>query len=450
MSNRVSRSYTGPQIPIVTTYEQDPPENASIRKQKRSASRASHRDSYGGEDVNAVALGRPASRAASTRAAPIQQDAAYVRSPSRAQSMRNVSDSHSVRNGPVVDNEQQHVRPSSRAGSIAGTNNQDRPRSRIGNAVGAGVGAGVGAAGVGEVMSHDRQRQLQERPRSRVSLHDDGAQDTNTNNNRALSPGRPQSSFGHRPQPNLMTVAEDGRESRYDQSNGRDSRGAGVLGRSGTVMSRANTMGRNGTLSRAANGGTVGSRRGAFGRGAGASIGTQPEEVLGRDDIHARAELSERILDEATLRRLSTMEKKDAKRLAKVIKSEGKAETKAVTGSIKELERIVKLQKEAAAAERKSQLRLTKWTGKEHKARLRFLKEKERYEKIEAELRNAENDYEERRDHAGGLTAQVAEKTQDLDDLRGQKAADDVSQTSGFSLHIHAWSGVVSCCWYCC
>ena len=144
-------------------------------------------------------------------------------------------------------------------------------------------------------------------------------------------------------------------------------------------------------------------------------------------DIHARAELSERILDEATLRRLSTMEKKDAKRLAKVIKAEGKSEHKAVSGSIKELERMVKLQKDAAAAERKSQLRLTKYTSKEHKARLRFLKEKERYEKIEGELRNAENDYEERRDHAGGLTAQVAEKTQELDDLRGQKAADDVS-----------------------
>jgi hypothetical protein len=121
------------------------------------------------------------------------------------------------------------------------------------------------------------------------------------------------------------------------------------------------------------------------------------------------------------------MEKKDAKRLAKVIKAEGKSEHKAVSGSIKELERMVKLQKDAAAAERKSQLRLTKYTSKEHKARLRFLKEKERYEKIEGELRNAENDYEERRDHAGGLTAQVAEKTQELDDLRGQKAADDVS-----------------------
>ena len=49
------------------------------------------------------------------------------------------------------------------------------------------------------------------------------------------------------------------------------------------MISRAGTNGRNGTLSRSANGGTVGSRRGAFGRGAGASVGTQPEEVLGRE-----------------------------------------------------------------------------------------------------------------------------------------------------------------------
>ena len=102
-------------------------------------------------------------------------------------------------------------------------------------------------------------------------------------------------------------------------------------------------------------------------------------------------------------------EKKDAARLAKVIVSEGKAEAAGVKGSIKELEQLSRLQKEAAKTERKSQLRLGKWTAKEHKGRLRFLKEKERYEKVEGELRNAENDYEERRDHAAGLTAQVAE-----------------------------------------
>lgn len=104
------------------------------------------------------------------------------------------------------------------------------------------------------------------------------------------------------------------------------------------------------------------------------------------------------------------LEKKDARRLTKIIKKEAKTEAQAVQTSIKELERLCALQKEAATAERKSQLRLTKWTSKEHKARMRFLKEKERYERIEGELRNAENDFEERRDHAAGLTAQVAEK----------------------------------------
>jgi len=116
-----------------------------------------------------------------------------------------------------------------------------------------------------------------------------------------------------------------------------------------------------------------------------------------------------------------------------VLKSEGKAEAAAVKGGIKELERLSKLQKEAAHAERKSQMRLSKYTSKEHKARLRFLKEKERYERVEGDLRNAENDYEERRDHAAGLTGQVAEKTQELDDLRGQKAADDVSTLPSYS-----------------
>ena len=102
-----------------------------------------------------------------------------------------------------------------------------------------------------------------------MALHDNGP----------VGQNRPTSPFGYRPQPNIMSLAAEERDSRFD---GRDSR-QGLLNRSGTVVSRANTLGRNGTLSRAANGGTVGHRRGAFGRGAGASIGTQPEEVLGRE-----------------------------------------------------------------------------------------------------------------------------------------------------------------------
>jgi hypothetical protein len=138
----------------------------------------------------------------------------------------------------------------------------------------------VGGAAVGEVFTQNRQREMQQRPTSRLSLHDNGVSEGRQTQfsepQRSASP-RPHSPFGHRPQPNLMTVTEEGN----DSYGGRESRGAVV--RSGTVLSRANTQGRNGTLSRGANGGTVGNRRGAFGRGAGASIGTQPEEVLGRE-----------------------------------------------------------------------------------------------------------------------------------------------------------------------
>ncbi|KAL7424036.1 hypothetical protein Q5752_001621 [Cryptotrichosporon argae] len=306
-------------------------------------------------------------------------------------------------------------RSASRAGSVKSNRDTFAPQSPVNGSVrrlpriDGGSEAGEGLA-IGEIASTERQHELQNgnigrgnslRSRDRVALVDNG-------------PVRPQSAFGSRPQPNVMDTVQERPESRAG--------GAVGVGRS---LSRAQTLGRNGTLSRAYNGGTVGSRRGAFGRGAGLSVGTQPEEVLGRDDIHTRAELSERILDDDTLRRLSNMEKKDAKRLSKIIKAEAKAEAKSVAGSIKELERLARLQKEAAAAERKSQLRLSKYIAKEHKARIRFLKEKERYEAVEGQLRNAENDYEERRDHAAGLTAQVAEKTQDLDDLRAQKAADD-------------------------
>lgn len=406
MNLRPSRSYIKP-VPIVTTYDPQLPDGDSIKR--RSVVGSAQSPSYK----------RPSSRAASIDNEPLQKSISPRRESKTGYAY--VADYH-----PNGDDNQPPRLPSRTASA----------RNRQFNEAGAaGVGAAAGGLAVGEVVSQQRQRELQggnSRRNSGFALQDSGAvpratttfEEPSDNQQgpaaRAVSP-RPQSAFGHRPQPQLLAINEGQGE---QQQDGRDSR-AGVLGRNGTVISRANTLGRNGTLSRGANGGTIGSRKGAFGRGAGASIGTQPEEVLGRDDIHTRAELSERILDDATLHRLSNMEKKDARRLTKIIKKEAKTEAQAVQTSIKELERLCALQKEAATAERKSQLRLTKWTSKEHKARMRFLKEKERYERIEGELRNAENDFEERRDHAAGLTAQVAEKTQDLDDLRAQKAADD-------------------------
>jgi len=229
LTREPSRSYANKAIPIVTTYEPELSDTASVNK-RYSKPASVRRASSTKDSIRPSVVERPPTRAET------------VRSPSRAGSVKAAS----------------VKAPSVKAQSMRNTVRDSRD-----------------GATIGEVMTPERQRQLQG-----VSLQDQGPIhfDDNNNQSRSMSP-RPQSAFGYRPQPNLIAVAEDGRESRYD---GRDSR-MGQVNRSGTVLSRANTNGRNGTMSRAANGGTVGSRRGAFGRGAGASIGTQPEEVLGRE-----------------------------------------------------------------------------------------------------------------------------------------------------------------------
>lgn len=265
-----SRSYLTGAAPVVTTYEPD------LSQQNRRRSVVSNK----APSVKAATIQRPPSRSETVRT---EVQPPTIRAPSRA----------GTRPPSVTGN---------RPPSVAGSNRRGLE----------GAAAGVaGGAAVGEVLSPARQRSMQGtqgvpgqgaqgqvmqgqgaqapgvRSPSRNSLRDSAPlpRDRSTqfsddaNRPRSVSP-RPSSPFGARPQPNLMTVAEDGRESRFD---GRNSQNGGVLGRSGTVVSRANTMGRNGTLSRANNGGTVGGRRGAFGRGAGATIGTQPEEVLGRE-----------------------------------------------------------------------------------------------------------------------------------------------------------------------
>ncbi len=278
MREEPSRSYIGPPIPIVTTYEHEvEPERPIVNKRQ--------------------------SVAGSTKAATVPRQGSVAQTVPRSDSI-----AQTVPRSPSIDGSVRpptvKKAPSTKAASMRAPSTQaatiNRPPSVAGSvrdnrtaATGGSLGGVVAGTGVGQVLSPQRQRELQQTnnaqpmgtsDRSRTSLADQGVTTgRNTTHfdqpERATSP-RPQSPFGARPQPNLLSVAEDGRESRYD--NGRESR-AGGLGRQGTVISRANTLGRNGTMSRATNGGTVGNRRGAFGRGAGASIGTQPEEVLGRE-----------------------------------------------------------------------------------------------------------------------------------------------------------------------
>lgn len=341
--------------------------------------------------------------------------------PSSAQDFVRRSSAQAETNGPFSRQRPASAMADARDGSQRGSHMSPSASLRgkhprlppIADDVGyAGVGAGAGLA-LGETASLGRQHEMQ----YGQQLRDDGPVPSFPPGHRSQSmrspDGQRYSSFGHRPEPGIGDWAarrEDGR-----------------LARSGTALSRT-TVGRSGTQR---------SRRsGAFGRGAAFSVGTQPEDVLGRDDIHERTEVSERVLDPGTLRKLQGMEKKEGRHLAKLLKAEGKEQGRAVAAAIADLKRMARMQKDAIESERKSQRMLAKATSREHGARKRFLKEKERYEKVEGELRNAENDYEERRDHAAGLTAQIAEKcvsrkggltrrTQDIDDLRAQKAADD-------------------------
>ena len=277
----MSRSYVKP-IPIVTTYEPDlAPENATANQRKSIAG-----------STRAPTTQRAESIAPTIPRSESVYEGSIRPTEKRAPSVKAASIKAPSTKAPTIN------RPPSVAGSVRQRQTSGQGVAGLGDDALGGVAAGTA---VGQIMPVERQRELQQTnnvqptrasSNSRTSLvdHAPSGRDSGRERNatfdapeRATSP-RPMSPFGHRPQPNLMSVAEDGRESRYDirDTNGRDSRN-GQLGRSGTVLSRANTLGRTGTLSRATNGVTVGNRRGAFGRGAGASVGTQPEEVLGRE-----------------------------------------------------------------------------------------------------------------------------------------------------------------------
>ncbi|KAJ9092394.1 hypothetical protein QFC21_006896 [Naganishia friedmannii] len=240
----------------------------------------------------------------------------------------------------------------------------------------------------------------------------------------ALAPPAVSGGVGPSPGPPVSAFAPTSATSparRTPEPRGSTEGGVGVTG-----LARNSTMRSTGGLSR----GSTLRRGGAFANGA-ALQGGGVGEAFGRDDIHARTAGADRSLmgastaGQAGMHRISKDEARDAKRLSKMIKVEGKSEAAAVKGAIKELESLQKVQRAAHAEELKAQQKHAKFTRVEHKARLRFLKEKERYERVEAQLRSIEADYEAKREHASQQTDLLAEKTQELNDLRAQKAADD-------------------------
>lgn len=112
-------------------------------------------------------------------------------------------------------------------------------------------------------------------------------------------------------------------------------------------------LGRSQTYRTGVSRGSTVRRGGAFANGSALS-GGGAAETYGREDIHNRNDLATRNLiaagrpGAAVSRKISSAEKKDAKRMSKLIKNEGETERAAVRAAMRELEQLQKVQKAAA------------------------------------------------------------------------------------------------------
>lgn len=117
---------------------------------------------------------------------------------------------------------------------------------------------------------------------------------------------------------------------------------------------------------------------------------------------------------------------KEGKRLSKVLKSEAKAEAKAIDQAIRELADLQKMQRNALKEETRAVATHAKALRAFHKEDLEYLAARARYEKAQAELAVVEDTREAAREHAMEVTEMMQEKSKEVEWLRAQKAADDV------------------------
>lgn len=118
---------------------------------------------------------------------------------------------------------------------------------------------------------------------------------------------------------------------------------------------------------------------------------------------------------------------KDGKRVAKVIKAEAKAEKAAIEQAIRELADVQRMQRQAIKEESKTVSTHAKALRQFHKDELEYLAARAKYERAQAELQTWEDMRDSARQHAAEVTDRLQEKNQEVEWLRAQKAADDVS-----------------------
>ncbi|EJF64941.1 hypothetical protein DICSQDRAFT_100439 [Dichomitus squalens LYAD-421 SS1] len=177
-------------------------------------------------------------------------------------------------------------------------------------------------------------------------------------------------------------------------------------------------------------GGSPGVRRrrtsliqGSFASGAG-TVG--PSATPHFDEtFHSRSQSADAGLSERQRVKLSKSQLKEGKKVAKIIKAEGKAEQKAIDEALRELADLQKMQKAAVKEESKAYAAYSKVLKEFRKTELEFFAARAKYERAQADLQAQEDAREASRAHARETTEMLQEKNREVEWLRAQKAVDD-------------------------
>ncbi|KAL5486120.1 hypothetical protein ACEPAI_7164 [Sanghuangporus weigelae] len=162
---------------------------------------------------------------------------------------------------------------------------------------------------------------------------------------------------------------------------------------------------------------------GAFAKGAGV---TGPDAIPGEvDGQHQRTATAESQISEGAMKKITKYEGKDAKRLMKVIKSEGKAQKNNLSAFLKELSKMQSVQKRASKDESKALSASNKATARAYDKHSKYIAAKAAYEQAEADAKTRKEALESARVHAQETTAGLAEKTREAEELRMAKSVDD-------------------------
>ncbi|KAI0359848.1 hypothetical protein OH77DRAFT_1394006 [Trametes cingulata] len=143
------------------------------------------------------------------------------------------------------------------------------------------------------------------------------------------------------------------------------------------------------------------------------------------DSFEMRSRMAEMSLSEKEKLKLSKSQIKEGKKVAKIIKAEGKLEKKALDEAVRELADIQRLQKAAVKDESKAYAAYAKALRDFRKAEMEFLAARAKFERAQADLQAHEDAKEASKQHAQEATEMLQEKNREVEWLRAQKAVDD-------------------------